>query len=449
MKIEKILIVLIIFCSIMLVPKIVEASSLSVSVSSSKVNPGEKVTVYISTDCIGRFDISCKNGKVNENKLWLESSSDSFQVETGQSGITTVIITPANPVSTSAGEKVNLKPKTVEISINTTISGDGTVGGTSQNTGSSNNNVDTNNPGTTNNGGSTSNKSSSDATLVDLGITKYDFKGFKPENTSYNTSVPNDVTSVSVYAKVKASGAVYSVSGNKNLDVGTNKVTITVTAPDGKTKKNYYIYVARQAAEDEEVVPNVIDENKNTNEDDKKEEPLRLLSIAIEDGYEIYLEPEFKADLYEYIINYKGDLDYIPFKAIPNRENVKVDIQGNEKLKDGENTIVIKLIDEAKKEVVEYTIKVNKNIDNKVEDSETEKQENEETTANKKILNTTNLKMDEKKLIIAAGVLALIIFVVIILLVVKRKHKYLRLEEQNDEPIYKISKNKKSKGKHF
>ena len=208
----------------------------------------------------------------------------------------------------------NFESKTITVSENTVATPSPSSGNSSQNSGNTGNSSDTN---------------SSNANLSNLGLVTYDFKGFKPYTSSYNATVPNEVTSVEVYAIPQAKGAKYSVSGNKNLEVGTNKITITVTAPDGKTKKTYYIYVARQSAGETEVVPNVIEET----EEDKEKTKLGLTSIAIDDEYEIYLSPEFKTDIYEYTINLKEDLTTIPLTAIANKENAKVDIEGNEDLR--------------------------------------------------------------------------------------------------------------------
>lgn len=117
------------------------------------------------------------------------------------------------------------------------------VNNTINTTNSSNKTTNTSN--TSNNITSTSVAGTSNAKLSNLGTKKYDFTGFKPEETSYDVTIPEDVTEVEVYAKTQDSKATYKVTGDKNLKIGENKVTITVTAPDGKTTKEYYINVRR------------------------------------------------------------------------------------------------------------------------------------------------------------------------------------------------------------
>lgn len=277
-----------------------------------------------------------------------------------------------------------------------------------------NNSVSTGNS----NSGSTA---SSNAKLANLGITPNDFTDFKSGTTKYNVTVPNNVTSVSVYAKVQAPGAKYSISGPyKNLQVGTNAIKVTVTAPDGKTTNTYTIYVARQASKDEEVTPNVIDENNEEEneeqtgtenpEENQEQEALGLLSIAIDEEHEIYLNPEFKTDIYEYTIELKEDLTEIPLKAIANRENAKVEIKGNEDLKEGENVITITVTDEETEETVEYKITVKKGVIAREETAQNENKKSEET----------------KWLIIAVatGAVAVIVIIIVSCILIKRRRKF-------------------------
>lgn len=291
---------------------------------------------------------------------------------------------------------------------------------------------------------------SSNANLSNLGVVGYDFTGFTPNKTSYNTSVPNSVTSVSIYANLQNSGATYTVSGNTNLDVGTNKITVTVTAEDKTTKKNYYIYVARASESNENVVPNVIEENTEETQENVEKEKLGLISIAIEDGYEIYLEPEFKNDIYEYVINLKEDLEKIPLNAIANRENAKVEITGNENLQEGENLIKITVTDE--EETTEYKISVNKILDNE----ENTKLENIEIDNKEKAGYNTEENM---WIFILIALVIFIIAIVAFIIINKRRHKKEFLYEESEEieeaekienkESVKKEKRIKGKGKHF
>ena len=199
--------------------------------------------------------------------------------------------------------------------------------------------------------------------------------------------------------------------------MGTNPIKVTVTAPDGKTTNTYTIYVARQAGKDDEVTPNVIDEGNQEGENDEQtgtenpeQEELGLLSIAIDEEHEIYLNPEFKTDIYEYTIELKEDLTEIPLKAIANRENAKIEITGNEDLKEGENVITITVTDEETEEKVEYKITVKKVMAMQEEKEQNNDKKNEET----------------KWLIVAVatGAIAVILIIVVSCILIKRRRKF-------------------------
>lgn len=202
----------------------------------------------------------------------------------------------------------------------------------------------TNKTNTTNVTATQTQTKSSNANLSNLGIYTYDFTGFKPDTTMYSTTVPNDVTEVQVYA-VPQNKATYEVSGNTNLSVGSNRVTIKVTSEDKKSTKEYYINVERQAGTEVNV---------------QKEEKLELISIKIDEP-SIKIEPEFKSDIYQYTIRFNEDIDKIPLSAIANKEGARIEIKGNENLKDGENKIEIVVTRGF--EETKYKITVRKNME--------------------------------------------------------------------------------------
>ncbi|MBQ7088194.1 MAG: cadherin-like beta sandwich domain-containing protein [Clostridia bacterium] len=70
---------------------------------------------------------------------------------------------------------------------------------------------------------------------------------FDPDVTEYKISVANSVTSLSLSATTAHSSAKTSISGKNALSVGKNTRVITVTAPNGTTKK-YTVVITRAAA---------------------------------------------------------------------------------------------------------------------------------------------------------------------------------------------------------
>ena len=104
----------------------------------------------------------------------------------------------------------------------------------------------------------------SDATLSDLTLSDVDFEatdrtfvgeGFHSTVTSYVGSVPNSVTETTVTPTVNHSGASYAIKlgsvtdadGAISLAVGSNVITIEVTAEDGETTRAYTVTVTRAA----------------------------------------------------------------------------------------------------------------------------------------------------------------------------------------------------------
>lgn len=71
---------------------------------------------------------------------------------------------------------------------------------------------------------------------------------FSANTTNYSVTVPNNVTSVTISAVTAEKDAKTSISGRNSLSVGTNTRVITVTAPNGATKK-YTVKITRKAAE--------------------------------------------------------------------------------------------------------------------------------------------------------------------------------------------------------
>ena len=70
---------------------------------------------------------------------------------------------------------------------------------------------------------------------------------FNPDVTEYKISVGYDVTSLSLSATADHSDAKTSISGKNALSVGKNTRVVTVTAPNGTTKK-YTVVITRAAA---------------------------------------------------------------------------------------------------------------------------------------------------------------------------------------------------------
>lgn len=250
---------------------------------------------------------------------------------------------------------------------------------------------------------------SSNANLKNLGIRPNDFSGFKSGTTTYNVTVPNNVTSVELYAVKQDAKATISGTGQKNLQEGVNKLSVVVTAEDG-TKKTYTVNVTREAEKDnkepekEEETENKVEEKLET-ENNNEEIGEGLAELKIE-GVE--LNKEFKIGEYEYTAKYIGEATSLNIEAIPSNESYVVEIIGNKDLKEGENIVTILVSDKDGNNIATYQITVNKSL------------VDEEAIAREEAK-----KQEEKKrnIIIFGSIASLVIIILIVVIIVKNKRK--------------------------
>lgn len=253
------------------------------------------------------------------------------------------------------------------------------------------------------------NTKSSNANLKTLGISpkEYDFTGFTKNTTEYIAkAIPSTVDSLKVTAIAEEKNAKVKITGNTNLEVGTNTIKIVVTAPDGKTTKTYSIRVTKLATEDEKP-GNVID--------DEKEVDLFLKSLSI-DG--LTLSPEFSSNVftYETTINMdENDLNEVKVNAEANNSNAKIEITGNTNLVEGENLINIIVKEEGTSNQTVYQITVNK------------------VSQKSEVLENSN-KISKEKIIIAGGIAVIIIVIAVWIIIMKKnKDSYYDYEENDEE----------------
>ena len=101
---------------------------------------------------------------------------------------------------------------------------------------------------------------SNDTSLKSLSIepSNYELVQDESDKNIYRVKVDNSITSIQVKAVPNNNNAKVAISGNENLAVGTNKVTIEVSAPNEDTSK-YTIYVRRTSPSlvQEQIIPNV------------------------------------------------------------------------------------------------------------------------------------------------------------------------------------------------
>ena len=412
------------------------AASISLTPSKTSAEAGENVNVTVSSDCVGRVNLTVSNGKISTNKVWIEGGAQSVTVTVGNSGTTTITASAQDGILSNNGVDVPISSITKTITIN------------------SNNNGNLNNNSSSNTQQQPQAKSNV-ATLANLGIKgQYDFTGFRAAKTSYSVTVPNEAESVEIYASKGQSGQKITGTGLKQLKEGTNAINVVVTAEDGTTTKTYTINIERKSAETTD------NKEENTEEQPEEtsteeEETFGLKDLKI-DGLE--LTPEFKTDVYEYSAELKEDKTSLELTTIATEENAEIEVTGNEDLKDGENIITVIVKEKETDKTATYQITVNKI--------------KEETNITEAIVNNIDNKTKEM-IILGIGILALIIVVIIIVIVNKKRNSnngqeyyYSELynndeseenineenqdeQEEYDEEIEEKKKKKHSKGKRF
>ena len=366
----------------------VDAAYVSISLNKTTASPGETITGTISSDCIGRVNLSSSNGTISPDRVWLEGGSQSFTVTVGNSGTTSISASPEGGIMSDGGTDVSVQGASTIVSIATSNNGSSSSGsssGSSSSSGSASSN-------------STSSEKSSNANLSNLGIRPNDFSGFKPGTTTYNVTVPENVESVEVYATAAHSKATISGTGTKSLQKGANALNVVVTAEDGTTK-TYTINVTREGEEEQEE-----EEEQPTVENTEVKNGLSNITIG-----DLELSPSFATDTYEYTVKYIGEDTSLNIQAVATDPSYTVEILGNEELKEGENIITILVADEEGNNVATYQVTVNKSLvdEEAIAKEEEEKQKEEQ----------------RKMLIIAGGVIALILIIVIIIVIKRRRNR--------------------------
>ena len=222
---------------------------------------------------------------------------------------------------------------------------------------------------------------SSNNYLKSLNVSSGDFT-FNKKTLNYSFTVPNEVTSLKVFAAAEDTKSTVSGVKTYNLKEGLNKITITVTA-ENKQTRTYTLQITR-------IVKNITKETNN-----------KLESLEIT-NYQINFDPE--TTIYNLTIENEKSLNITP-KVQDSSSSVVVN--GNENLKDGSVIkLVVTAVDGSTKE---YIINISKNE---------EVNNNDKKDDNQNDNNVVKVNENRKLQIIIGVASRLVIVVVVILFVV-------------------------------
>lgn len=262
----------------------------------------------------------------------------------------------------------------------------------------------TNSLNSTNTSSSTGNYvvTESNAYLSNLGITPNDFSGFRYATMTYDVTVPENVDEIEVYATPMNANAEVTGTGTKTLEAGKNTFEVTVTSEDGTKTNTYTINVTRQGDASSNTTVGT-----TTSQTTSEEEEDGLDSLRIGD---LQLSPSFSTNVYEYTAKYVGQETSLSVQAVATDASYKVEVTGNQDLKEGDNLITIVVSDANGENVATYQVTLNKSI----------AQEPVEEAIN---------EQDNTKMYIIAGVVGVVIIILIIYLIVRHKRRQSWAEE--------------------
>ncbi len=160
---------------------------------------------------------------------------------------------------------------------------------------------------------------------------------FSPDIKTYYFVTNENIEKLEVTAIPENEDATVTITGNENLQIGKNEIHIIVKSKDETEENEYIIYVTKTT--------NLEKANAN------------LETLAIQD---VILSPEFDSKVTNYEAEVGSDIENINLLAIPQKENAKVIIVGNETLKEGNNEIFINVLAEDGITEKQYNINVYK-----------------------------------------------------------------------------------------
>jgi len=384
-KVLRVLLVYVIFMAMLILFNQVYAAGASIRASSTSIKTGESTTVTASVSDTETYSLrmSASGGSLtgNVNHATAFGYPTSQQVLSGTfsasaPGTYTIYLS-----GTISGDLVNI----IDVSQSVTINVSDNVAPT---------------PNPTPNPQPTNKSSNANITGITLSVGELT-PAFDKNIKEYVVHVGKEVTDIDVGVIKEHSKATYRAAGTRNLEIGDNIVTITITAEDGKTTNVYKVNVIRS---------------------DVYIMPLASLEVV---GF--ILTPEFNKDVYTYTLDLEEFVKALEIIAVAQDENVSVEIVGATDLKEGENTILIILRAEETLDETIYKIIVTMPAE-VIAEKEEEPKEEEKTGG---ILGFFgNITPDQW---VAVGVTILTFGTIVMLIVEGYKERRPRLEEAREE----------------
>lgn len=254
-----------------------------------------------------------------------------------------------------------------------------------------------------------SEQSNVSADNTNLRIFRLNHEGISPEFQKdikeYYFVTDKAIENLDVTAIPENSKSTVTITGNRNLQMGENTITIAVEAEDKSKTSEYKIYVTR--------TKNLELANAN----------LETLAIR-----QATLNPEFDSNMTQYKAEIANDINKIDILAIPQRQNATVTILGSEEMQIGHNKIEVTVLAEDGITSKKYYI----DIYRLNETEEIQKQEQKEVEAerlsaileeqvNNKNEEEINIEEKNKKTVLGISILILLAIILTSIIIYKRK----------------------------
>ena len=198
---------------------------------------------------------------------------------------------------------------------------------------------------------------------TNLSVLRLDAPGISPEfdptTHEYYFITDSTVKDIELTAIPENQNAAVMITGNRNLRMGENVISIKVEAEDKSKTAEYKIYV--------------------TKTDNKELANANLETLAVKQGT---LTPEFDGNKTRYSMEIANDVEQIDILAIPQKENASVSITGNDKMQIGDNKIEVVVLAENGTTQKKYELNVHRrNEEEEIQEQEANKVEAERLSA--------------------------------------------------------------------
>ena len=233
---------------------------------------------------------------------------------------------------------------------------------------------------------------------------------FNKDVFDYYLTINNNINNLEILTVPENKNSKIEITENENLKEGLNIIKVQITSEDNTSSTSYIINVTK--------TNNVEDANTN------------LETLAIQ-NYLLY--PNFDNTVTNYNVEVANDTDNINLLAIPEDEEAKVEIDKNDKLQEGNNTIKITVTAKNNYTKKVYKINVYRRNENEEKEYKLEQEENkkllnniQKTSANQNDDNNQKQTEEQNKdmyLILTLIILLIILIFTVIFFKIRRSKK--------------------------